>query len=94
MGHIELSPRAADYPHRVLGKVGVRAPAQGWMSRADQERELGSMLSARAEALGADAVVEVRFRRRRRLRSATYSMSGIAVVRVAPGAGGPVGPVG
>jgi len=87
MGHIEMSPRAADYPHRVIGKVGVRAPRQGWMSLPDLERELGSMLIARAEALGADAVVEVRFRKRRRLRSVTYSMSGVAVVREAPGTG-------
>ncbi len=94
MGHIELSPRAADYPHRVLGRVGVRAPRQGWMSEPDLERELGRMLGERATALGADAVVEVRFRKRRRLRTVTYSMSGVAVVRDRSAAGWSGGPPG
>lgn len=87
MGHIELSPRAADYPHRVLGRVGVRAPRRGWMTEPDLEQELSSLIERRATALGADAVVEVRFRRRRRLRNVTYSMSGVAVVRDPSAAG-------
>ena len=89
MGHIELSPRAADYPHRVLGKVGVRAPRRRWMTEPDLEQELSSLIERRATALGADAVVELRFRKRRRLRSVTYSMSGVAVVREAPSTGWP-----
>jgi uncharacterized protein YbjQ (UPF0145 family) len=87
MGHIEMSPRAAEYPHRVLGRVGVRAPRRAWMSETDLEQEMSSLVERRAAALGADAVVEVRFRKRRRLRSVTYSMSGVAVVREAPATG-------
>jgi uncharacterized protein YbjQ (UPF0145 family) len=91
MGHIELSPRAAEYPHRVLGRVGVRAPRRGWMSETDLEQEMASLVERRAAALGADAVVEVRFRKRRRLRSVTYSMSGVAVAWEVPGTGSPTG---
>jgi uncharacterized protein YbjQ (UPF0145 family) len=54
------------------------------MSETDLEQEMSSLVERRAAALGADAVVEVRFRKRRRLRSVTYSMSGVAVVREAP----------
>ncbi|MFM7509576.1 MAG: hypothetical protein ACKO5A_08515 [Actinomycetota bacterium] len=55
------------------------------MSDADRRQELESRLRDRAADLGADAVVEVRYRRRRRLRSATYSLSGLAVVRATAG---------
>jgi len=85
MGQVELIEGPPAFLHRALGRVGVRIVEQGWMSDADRRRELESLLRDRAADLGAEAVVEVRYRRRRRLRSATYSLSGEAVVRATAG---------
>jgi len=81
MGQVELIEGPDAGAHRVPGRVGVRIVEQRWMSDADRRRELESLLRDRAADLGADAVVEIRCRRRRRLRSATYSPSGEAIVR-------------
>ncbi len=91
MGHVEMSRGAAEFPHRVLGRVGVRAPRRGWMPQRGLKQKMAALVERRAAALGADAVVEVRFRKRRRLRSVTYSMSGVAVAWEVPGTGSPTG---
>jgi len=90
MGAVRLHTGDADFPHRVVARVGVKAVRNRnilfsmWTSSDSVESELAETLCARAAELGADDVDEVTFAKRRQLRKVSYKLSGVAVARLEP----------